>query len=72
MSRKSLTVVSSETEALSDSCRFVTAAVGVAVTDHSRGRAGTERQTTAAALGVRRETTALWRRRAHEQGIGCV
>ncbi len=29
-------------------------------------------QATAAALGIRRETAALWRRRVREQGIGCV
>lgn len=33
---------------------------------------GATDQATAAALGVRRETEALWRRRVREQGIGCV
>ena len=38
-----------------------------------RGAAqGQSDQATAAALGIRRETAALWRRRVREQGIGCV
>lgn len=33
---------------------------------------GQSDKTSATALGIRRETAALWRRRVREQGIGCV
>jgi transposase len=37
-----------------------------------RAAQGPSVKTTAMALGVRRKTAALWRRRVREQGIGCV
>ena len=76
MSRKSLPVVLSDAELIrleqwicagSTPQQVVLRAQIIRAASH-----GQSDKATANALRIRRETAALWRRRAREQGIGCV
>ena len=76
MSRKSLPVVLTEAEVLRLEEWIRAGSTPQQVVLRARiireAARGSTDQATAAVLGIRRETAALWRRRVREHGIGCV